>query len=161
MTSEEHWEALLNRLHGRWRLVTLVPIVYLLLGLAISQYYFIPQRQGKGFLDLSPGGVQFLFGIGIGLVFVMVVLFRRVRMRHREELIMLGDFPEVLESRTLEQQLFQFALCDGVAFPGIIIFLLTGSEAALVVFVFISLLFYLAILPRERDFPRPRRPHKS
>lgn len=157
MTPEEHHEALMRRLHRRWRLVTLVPIVYLLLGLAISQFYFIPHRQGSGFIDISPNWVQFLFGLGFGLVMVILVLFRRIRMRHRDELFMLGGFAELQKSRTLEQQLFQFALCDVVAFPGILIFLLSGSEVALVLFVFLSLLFYLAVLPRARDIPKPRR----
>lgn len=146
-------QELLARLHRRWRLVLLVPILYLGLGLLISQFYFIPHLHGRGFFPLSPGAATFLHFFGGSLVGVLLLLFLRTRARHRAELLALSGVPELQKARAMEQQLVQFAICDGVAFPGIIMFLLDGSEAALVVYVFTSLVFYLAAVPRERDFP--------
>ncbi len=142
-------DAVMNRLHRRWRLIISMPFLYLILGFFIWRFYFLPSRDGQGFWAMSEF-FTYLFLIMGGMLglFLWVALNR---LRVRETIIFLSPrFQKEDPFETAKSlQLLQFALCDLATFPGIILFLLLGEPYYLVAFVIFSSFLYLQALPQR------------
>lgn len=147
---EEAFMRIMNRLHGRWRAIIFLPITYLLLGLLISQFYFEAERGGAGFLPLSDGTRTIVLFVGGAWVVFLWLLASRLRMRETVALAEISEKPNDFLGRALEHQWIQFAVCDAVALPGIILFLLDNDLFGLFAFVMISSVFYLRTMPSAK-----------
>jgi hypothetical protein len=142
---------LLARLHARWRLVMMMPLVYLLGAAALNRWYLVPHRGGRGFLPLGEAGLAVGVGLGAALVGLLWVLMGRLRRVQREEIALLGAQPHLQAPRLVEQLWMRLGLCDLAAGPGLILFLLDGNGPVLLSFLLISLGFYLREMPRAAD----------
>lgn len=147
---EQVFMQILHRLHRRWRAAICLPIAYVMGGLILESLYFQPARDGNGFYPLSDQITVILLFMGGSSIMVLWYLLARVRYRQAVELIPLREMPLEFERRALEYQLQQFVLCDLVAMPGIVLFLLNGSLFPLFAFAITSSIFYLRVLPSER-----------
>ncbi len=147
---EEQFGRIIARLHARWRLVVGIPLFYIVAGVALRNLLFVPEFGGEGFLP--PGDVIIALLVGVGVLGVGFGWMLLGRMLLRQPLLLVGlrgDANAFLE-RALELQLSTFLVCDLVASPGIVLFLLTGDLVYLVGFVLASSVFYLRALPSER-----------
>lgn len=140
-------EETLRLLHTRWRYVIFIPLVYLLLGLAISHWYFTPHRDGRGFYPLQPDTTAIFYALGG--IFVLLIFLRTLHKRrvHLLELKAVEEDPRAWREKALEQQMTFFLYSDVATGPGLLLFLLNGDPGALVVFVMVSLAFYLWTMP--------------
>lgn len=150
LPQEEAFMEILHQLHKRWRLVICVPLIYLLLGLLISQFYFQPERGGDGFYPLGQEATMAVWMIGGVYVVFLYYLLDRLKKRQGFILSEYGNDPNRFLAKAKESQMAQFFVCDLAAMPGILLFLLNGGLFHLFVFIVISSFFYLYALPNGR-----------
>lgn len=144
---EEKLTTMIRGLHRAWRLATLIPMVYLLAGLALQSYWF---TSGEGLMPLSEGSKMLLVGGGALLAVTLWALYNRLEARHLLTLKETRDDAEGFYQLASEQQLQRFILCDLASMPGIVVFLFDLDAAALMAFCLISMVFYLRAMPSER-----------
>lgn len=139
---------ILRRLHARWRLVIFLPLGYLLAGVLIYDRVF--RARGHGLLRLGEEGTT--IGLFFGGLFA-VFLWRLLETLKRRHLLALvearGDVARFL-AVARQQQMMQFAVCDVASMPGFLLFIVTGEIHLLLVFLALSMLFYLRCFPSGR-----------
>lgn len=145
---EEAFMVILHRLHNRWRLAILLPLLYVMTGIALQRYAFAPGWKGL----FVAGDEWMLAGLFIGGSSV-AILWQLLGQMNRRELDALagarGDADQFLKLAK-DHQMLQFLICDIVSFPGIILFFMTGDLFLLVIFAVLSMLFYLRSFPSDR-----------
>lgn len=140
-------EETLRLLHQRWRVVIFIPVLYLLIGLAVSHWYFVPHRDGRGLYPLQEetSGILFILGgLVVSLLFLRALFKRRANLL---ELKAVEEDPRAWREKALEQQMTFFLYSDLSTGPGLILFILNGDPVPLVAFIMVSLAFYLWSMP--------------
>jgi hypothetical protein len=150
MAPEQAFQEIMRRLHSRWRLIIMLPLIYIFGGILVQRFHFQPDRGGEGFLPLDEE--VYLVALFVGGAFA-VGLWRLLALTERRQLLELTTLrsdPNAFLRRAREQQMMRFALCDIAAAPGILLFLLEGDLFPLMAFVVISLVLYLRVIPSGR-----------
>lgn len=141
---------IMGRLHARWRIAIMVPLVYLGLGTFAVETVFDGSKGRPGLMPMSEEafGLGCLFG-GL-LLGALWVTINRLKGREFEELSGVADDPPEFLRLAQRHQFTQFTVCDLAASPGIFLFLLQGELVALFLFVVASEVFYLRAFPSDK-----------
>ncbi|MBI1291016.1 hypothetical protein GC173_07190 [bacterium] len=149
LTREEAFMVIMQRLHGRWRMAILLPMIYLLLGAVVIKSWFIPSQGPAGLLPLSNELFSLLALMGGLLIGALWLLLGRSQAAQYEALRLHHDDPEAFLREAKRHQLVQFALCDLAASIGILLFVVQGDFTVLLAFCLASEVLYLKAFPSD------------
>lgn len=149
MPREEQFVQIIDKLHQRWRLAVMTPLVYLFLAWLFMEKYLEPQGK-SGLMPLSEPVFVLLLLL---FTLVFVVLWRGLEQKVRLDLLTLTESredPAAFLQHARRQQLLHFAFCDLANLPGILLFLLQGAVFPLLLFCLGSMVLYLRTMPSSR-----------
>ncbi|HMX61743.1 MAG TPA: hypothetical protein PKD58_01600 [Candidatus Sumerlaeota bacterium] len=152
MPREEAFMVILRALHQRWRLAVAIPLLYMIAGVLVQAYLF---KHNGGLMEVSRTLLLVMIFLGgafsVLLWHLLTALFRRQQASLAEAAGSIDSFA----GAAFRQQKIQFITCDLAALPGIVIFLCTGDLFHLVMFIVISMFFYLRCFPSGRKLGEP------
>ncbi len=138
----------LHRLKRFWIFCICLPVFYLIICIIIDYYVFL-KNYTQGFMPLSQNTYQVVLVVFGVIIFSSQILILWLKMIFTQRLKRFLDNATAFGQHLRTQMLVLAAVCDIVAFLGLVLFLINGDLLTMFFSGIIALFYYAQIYPSE------------